>query len=321
MNVKNLNALIITTLLSLLCVTGRAQTLIYSNAFTGGAVTINGTTPTVANSFLGGSNTATWNDVLGTNNTGALLANGIQTTTLGDSFLLPFKPQSGNIYLLEASVTFTNSPGNWIGLGFGQNDVSNVANGFARFSDNQAGGTNSPRGSDWIIMTESSGNVQYFAGPGGAPTLFNSNGAFTPGPATHVMRVILNTRNSLWSIAAYVDGVQMGTNYTYASNPTIRGVGITQNALTAPSAVQWNYLTFFGTLLPFITQQPKSQSVSVGAAFTNTVSAVDDPNGGALFYQWYDNGVPLANNASISGANTNVLIINPVSASDADTCE
>ncbi|HEY4415056.1 MAG TPA: LamG-like jellyroll fold domain-containing protein [Verrucomicrobiae bacterium] len=303
------------------CFVGHAQ-IIYSNNFSlGAAVNISNTPPTLASSFAGGTNTAKWTDVLGINNPGALLANGSEaaTTTFGDSFLLPFVPQAGHVYLLEASVTFTGNPGNWVGFGFAQNDTNNVANGFARFSDNQAGGITSPRGSDWMILTESSGNVQYFAGPGGAPVIFNANGAFTPGPGTHIGQVILNTMVSPWAIAGYVDGVPLGTNFTYASNPSIKGVGLTQNALTAPAAVQWNYLTVSASQQPFVTQQPKSQSVSAGAAYTNSVTVTVATNSGTLFYQWYANGIPLTNSAIISGANTNVLVINPVSINDGST--
>lgn len=46
------------------CSIGNAQT-IYFNAFSGGATTIDGTAPTIANNFAGGTSSATWNDVLG----------------------------------------------------------------------------------------------------------------------------------------------------------------------------------------------------------------------------------------------------------------
>jgi hypothetical protein len=316
-----LNSLLLGVLAALCCSTGSAQ-IIYSNNFTiGGSGNISNTPPTTAVTFAGGVSTATWNDVLGTNNTGSLLANGVVSTTLGDSFLLPFTPQSGYIYLLEASVTFTNNPGNWVGLGFAQNDTNNVANGVARFSDNQAGGITSPRGSDWMILTEGTGNVQYFAGLGTSATLFSANGAFTAGPGTHTARVILNTKTAAWSIAGYVDGVQMGTtNYTYpAGNPGIRGVGLTQTILTAPNSVHWNKLTFSASSLPFITQEPKSQSVAQNGIYTNVVGVTADTNGGTIGYQWYTNGVPLVNGGSVSGVNTSVLRISPATTNNAGT--
>src|ERR1700759_2422724 len=103
---------------------GNAQ-IIYSNDFTlGGASNIWGTAPTAANTFAGGSSSAKGRDVLGTNDAGSLLANGIDNPTLPDSWVLPFNPQSGYVYLLTVSVTFTGNPGSldWVGMGFAQND-------------------------------------------------------------------------------------------------------------------------------------------------------------------------------------------------------
>jgi len=222
------------------CFIGNAQ-IIYSNNFvSGGATNISGTAPTVANNYAGGVSSATWNDALGTNDTGALLANGIDSTTLGDSWLLPFYPQSGYVYTLAASLTFTNSPGNWVGLGFAQNDSVNVPVGDGRFADSDNGG---PTGYDFIILTESTGNVQYFTGPkGNIPQIYAGTG-FTAGPQTLTAQVILNTVSNQWSITAYVNGVQMGNAVAYANYPPIGAVGITQTTLSAPAAVHWNYLT------------------------------------------------------------------------------
>jgi hypothetical protein len=303
----NLNLLLAGIITSFCCSIGNAQ-IIYSNNFAlGGAVNISNTPPTVANSFAGGTNNAVWLDALGINDTGSLLANGSVTSTLGNSWLLPFTPQAGYIYLLAANVTFTGNPGSWIGAGFALNYTNNVASGHGRFADDLVAGY------DFLILTEASGNVQYFSGPrANSPAIFNSNGAFPPGPGTHTIWLILNTKVSPWSMAGYVDGVQMGKSFTYASNPTIRAVGITQNGLSAPTAVQWNYWTLSAALQPFITQQPASQSLSYGFAYTNTVGVTADTNGGPLSYQWYADGAPLTNSASVSGANTNVLIINPI---------
>jgi PEP-CTERM motif len=243
----NLNILLTGTVVAFCCSIANAQ-IVYSNNFSlGTAVNIDGTAPTLSYDYAGGSSSATWNDVLGANNTGSLLANGSDSTTLGDSFLLPFTPQSGYLYTLTVSLTFAGNPGNWIGLGFAQNNNTDVPSGYGRFSDSGNGG---PTGYDWMILTESSGNVQYFGGAKAANTIFNSNGAFTSGPGTETAEVVLNTSGSLWSIASYVNGVQMGTNFTYASNPAIGAVGITQNALSTPSNLQWNNLTLTAEAVP-----------------------------------------------------------------------
>jgi len=231
---------------------GNAQ-IIYSNAFNGGAVNIHGTAPTVANDFAGGASFARWNDVLGHNNTGVMLANGANSTTLGDSWLLPFAPQHGYVYTLTASLTFTGSPGNWVGLGFAEYDPVNLFTG-SRYADNFV------TGYDHIILTESSGNVQYFSGPrGNSPPIYNANSTFTANtPQIISVQVILNTTGSLWSIAANVNGVQMGSPFTYVSNPSIGAVGINQTGLGAPANYRWNNLSL--------------QAVGAGPT-TNTVNA------------------------------------------------
>jgi len=102
---KTLNSLLIGILAAFCCSTGSAQ-IIYSNNFSlGGTGNISNTPPTVANSYAGGTSIATWNDVLGFNNAGSLLANGTDNTTTGDSWLLPFKPEAGHIYLVTGTVT------------------------------------------------------------------------------------------------------------------------------------------------------------------------------------------------------------------------
>jgi hypothetical protein len=241
----NINLLLAGVTAAFCCSTGNAQ-IVYSHDFTAGAaVNVDGTAPTAAYDYAGGSSSAIWNDALGVNNTHSMLANGVNSTTLGDSWLLPFTPQSGYLYTLTASLTFSGNPGNWVGLGFAQHDSHNVPSGYGRFSDS---GNNGPTGYDWMILTESSGNVQYFGGAKAANTIFNANGAFTAGPQTLTAEVLLNTSGANWTVSAYVNGVQMGTNFTYSANPTISAVGFTQNALSTPANYQWNSLALTATV-------------------------------------------------------------------------
>ena len=278
---------------------GNAQ-IIYSNNFASGAATnIWGTAPTVASGFAGGATSATWNDALGTNDTGALLANGNDSTTLGDSWLLPFNPQSGYVYTLTASLTFTGNPGSWVGLGFAQNNSVNLTAGNGRFADSPVNGY------DFLILTESSGNVQYFKGPiGNTPQIFNGTG-FTSGPQTLTNQVILDTTGSQWSIAAFVNGVQMGSNTAYATSPPIGAVGITQTTLSAPAAVRWNYLT-----LQAAGTGPTTNTINatVGFSPTNTGRPLNPAFGGLSYEKveitkgfFTSNNVPLAKLFSLLG--------------------
>jgi hypothetical protein len=306
-----LKLLLVGILAVLRCSLVNAQ-IIYSNNFSlGGTGNISNTPPTVANNYAGGTNTAAWNDVLGTHDSGSLQANGLDNTTLADSWLLPFTPQSGHIYLLTATVTFTSDPGNWVALGFSQNNPTNLSTG-ARFADSAVNGY------DFIIARAPGANEQWFSGPHATPAagLASSNAVNALG--TWTMQMVLNTLGNQWTAACFVNGTQFGTNFTFTSNPPIAGVGMSQTTLTAPNGVQWNDFSLITSLTPFVAQQPALlQTVNGGTVLTNKVTVVADTNGGPLSYQWYFNGTPLTNDAAISGAETNVLSINPVLATNA----
>lgn len=66
---------------------------------------------------------------------------------------------------------------------------------------------------------------------------------------------------------------------------------------------------------PQITTQPLSQTVCEGTAVSFTVVAT----GTNLTYQWYQGLIPIANSASISGATSATLTINPTALGDAGT--
>jgi hypothetical protein len=213
--------------------------ILYSNYFNGGTWPITGMPLTAANALVGGTN-ATWVDALGTNSTSSLLANGLDASPLLDSWELPFTPHAGYIYTISASLTFSGNPANWVGLGFAQRVPTNAAIGYGRFSD---GGTTPPQlgpnGYDWLIMTESSGALQYFSGPGGGGQI--SNAGFTAGVGTHAIQIVLDTTSAEWKAYAWVDGLSKGTNTYAATNlPPIGAVGITQTGPRTPGFVQWN---------------------------------------------------------------------------------
>ncbi len=240
-----------------LCSLGHAQT-IYSNTFNGEATNINQKAPTLAIDDAGAASSAIWKDAA---NSTMLYANGTVNTTEGDSVLLPFTPENGYIYTLTASVTFNGNPGSWIGAGFAEN-YWYPGNGNAQF--NQSG----VNGYDWAILTESSGNVQYFTGPSTTGQIFNQNSFFTAGPGTHTLTLTLNTTGAQWVISCSVDGNQAGSSYTYTTQPTITAFGVTQHTLTAPSDIQWNSISLQAS----------------GTRSTNAVSATVD---------FADTGVPL----------------------------
>jgi hypothetical protein len=294
--------------------------IIYSNAFNGGTNTINGTAPTVANNIAGGTNTALWictatNYTVGTNafvTNFTMFANGTLFTNAG-SAVLPFKPQAGAIYFLTASV-YLPAANNWVGLGFCQTATQGTNGTSERFTDANV------KGGPWEDIREGN-SINFFGGP---ETSLGSAGAdVEPTVGTYTLTIILNTLGAKWVTGAFINGVlegtnvagstQLGTNIVYGSNPAIGYFGLTQQAITAGDAVQWNYIALSTALWPMITQPPTPQAIPVGSPYTNTVGAIADTNGGPLYYQWYTNGVLM------TGATNSTLILNPTIAGEAGT--
>jgi hypothetical protein len=272
--------------------------ILYSNLFNGGTWPINGMALTAANSLVGGTNT-TWVDALGTNGAGGILASGVDASPALDSWELPFTPHAGYVYTIAASLTFSGNPANWVGLGFAQTIPTNAAVGFGRFSD---GGTTPPQqgpnGYDWLIMTESSGALQYFAGAGGANQI--SSAGFTSGVGTHTIQIVLDTTATQWKAYASVDSASKGTN-TYSSNPPIGAVGITQTGPRTPGFTQWNYFTLTqvapGGVPPYLLSPlpPTNNIVLTNATVTIPATAF----GSAPFgYYWSNNSTIVASGST-----------------------
>jgi hypothetical protein len=121
---------------------------------------------------------------------------------------------------------------------------------------------------------------------------------------------------------------QLGTGYTggwpAANNGWFNFAGIIDeaslyNRALAASEVLGIFLAgssgkcpLFPGLAPQITTQPTDQNVALGGNATFSVTAVNGP----LTYQWQFNGQNLANSAHDVGANSNVLTVVGVTASD-----
>ena len=260
--------------------------ILYSNLFDGGTWTIGSTPLTAANTLVGGTNT-TWVDVLGASDP-SIQASGLDASPSPNSWLLPFTPHSGYVYTLTATVTLSGSPGNWIALGFAQSMTVGPSSG--------AFNNGNINGYDWILLNESSGNVQYFAGPSGGGPILNQNGFVPAGPGTHTITVVLDTTGAQWAISASMDGNSAGTS-TYGSNPTISAVGFCQYAVTAPATVQWNSFTLSqvapGGVPPYLLAPlpPTNSILLTNATVTIPVTAFGSA---ALGYYWSDNSTIIA---------------------------
>lgn len=223
-----------------------AQTIIYSNSFNGAAVTINGTAPTIASSFLGGSSTAKWICTTTNGVNATVYSSGAIDINPGCA-LLPFTPQPGCVYFMNASITVPSGMPNWVAMGFTQSAIqtNNATGNYCRFTDNPPGGY------AWMgIRADTAQGV--YAGRGTGSPLGNTT--VIPSGTVNVT-IVLNTVGPLWTVSAYlggavagtnvVGGTQMGTNFVYGANPPIAyaGVGQTSFAGQSVAGIQWNYWT------------------------------------------------------------------------------
>ncbi|HZM04366.1 MAG TPA: hypothetical protein VFC44_15295 [Candidatus Saccharimonadales bacterium] len=276
-------------------------TLIYSNSFGGlGTVNITNTVPDFSTNLLGGSNNAAWLDVGGVGGqTNSLYANGSVGTLLGDTWLLPFTPQSGYVYNVSASVNINGNPGSWVVACFAQH--------YTNYPIASAPPNGSISAYDWTLRNFT-GNTEYFGGGAAANAIYNATPAIPTGAGAYTFTQILDTTGSKWVVTAFFNGVQLGVPFTYASNPAIGALGVGQHTETVPSTYQWTSLTLSAAPI-VIGQQPVSANVDAGSAFTNTVLvAATTPH-----YQWFNNGV------SISGATNASLVFDPVTVTNGGT--
>jgi hypothetical protein len=257
-----------------LCSLGHAQTTttIYSQTFSGGATSLNQTAPTTAVPFAGGASSAIWRDTLQLNQpTNVLDANGSWTGADGDSVTLPFTPENGYVYTLTVSMTFSGYPGSWIGAGFVQNyayvPVASPAATDGRFTAGSQNGIN------WSIFTASTGNLQWFGGPATSSTIGTVTAIVPAASYTqHTMVFTLDTTGAQWKATCSMDGKAAVTSltnssgvYTYATNPTITAVGLTQGILTAAAYkdIVWKSITLTATGAQ--TTNPVTAAVSFAA--------------------------------------------------------
>ena len=136
------------------------------------------------------------------------------TTGAGGAVSLPFTPQSGFVYELTATIDVTAANGSWLGVGFLEN---NDTYGFF-------GSPTTPtalRTSGWLT----------FAGPGVNYTQTSND-----------ILIRLDTTADQWTTSMYQGGTQMGSTFTYTTNPTITRVGFVSEG-TAVGSVSAFQLT------------------------------------------------------------------------------
>jgi hypothetical protein len=115
--------------------------------------------------------------------------------------------------------------------------------------------------------------------------------------------VVLDTTGSNWTAAFYVNGVLGGTtNYASTNLPPIGAVGLTQNALTVPGNIHWNYFSFTqvapGGVPPYLMAPLPPTSVTLQADASLSISA--SAFGSAPFGYYWSN----TNTAAVLGSGT-----------------
>jgi hypothetical protein len=127
---------------------------------------------------------------------------------------LPFVPTGSDIYTLSADASLQNgTTGLWLGLGF--------------LTDLNQGASWYNYSSPWILLRDN-GKLQAFAGLGISNIVYNDDSGGqggNPGQPNH-LQVVLDTTQTEWTSKFYVNGVQLGSSFTYASHPAVVGVGI-----------------------------------------------------------------------------------------------
>ena len=221
--------------------TSKAQ-IIYSNAFSGTPVTVNGTAPSITSGVLGGISGAQWICTTTNGANGTVFTDGTIDTNPGCA-LLPFSPQPGCVYFMSASLALPVGMPNWIAMGFTSlaTQTNNANGNYCRFTDNP------PSGYAWLGARANTVQGVY-AGRGTASPMGNTT--VVPAGITN-LTIELNTISSPWTVSAYlggtivgtnvVGGTQMGTNFTYVANPAIAFAGIGQTGFTGQSVagIQW----------------------------------------------------------------------------------
>jgi hypothetical protein len=118
-------------------------------------------------------------------------------TVGGGAVSLAFTPQNGFVYDLTATINVTAANASWVGVGFLE---TNTTYGFF-------GSPKTPtalRTTDWQIW----------------PQAFNANSL-----TSNEVLVRLDTTGAQWKTAMYQGGIQIGSTFTYTTNPTINWVG------------------------------------------------------------------------------------------------
>lgn len=154
-----------------------------------------------------------------------LRTDGTIAATGGTSAWLPITLQSGHVYTVSASVNISYQTGSVTPIGIAFTSDSPLSTGAVNLADsNDYSVLQVRRGGSWVYFEGETNNS--------TPTA-SGTGLFTSSQTNYEIRLVLDTSGSNWTVAGYMAGNQIDLNgasagllFTYATNPTITGVGV-----------------------------------------------------------------------------------------------
>jgi hypothetical protein len=249
---------------------------IYSDDFSGSSITdLNGQAPDIRP----GSETWTTHSLWKAD--GA-----IGVTSADANCFLPFVPINGKVYTLSLTVDVTSGGDNWFAFGF-----------TPVIQTNQIFSGNAVYAAPWMLERAGGGANGWQTYAVGGPKLLNSVGyTSTDGPKN--LKIVLDTRPTLWKVGFYRDGELLRT-FTNAANPTINYVGVGK-ILTAGGTI--DNFSLVDSTPPIVL--PYSDDFSGASAASLNDQMLDQPVG-AVYWAANDNW--RADGALISTNNRNAF--------------
>jgi hypothetical protein len=121
---------------------------------------------------------------------------------------LPVTIGANNIYTLQADLDVTATTIDWLALGF-----SNTANTSGEFH------IDNPSVGPWVL-SRGDGTSDDQAWP-----QYTIDVGASGSTGVHTYKIVLNTMAAQWTAAFYRDSLQIGSTFTYSTNPTLSYVG------------------------------------------------------------------------------------------------
>lgn len=197
--------------------------IIYQDDFSGAAGPLNGTAPDVR---PGGE---TWTAHTAFTLTGSSAANVAAENSARGAYL-PFVPQTGFLYDFSVTMKFAAE----------LNQTRSLQMGFLEFVPTGNTGRVVATGDGaaaFFLRNNGTYQARYEGGTAPAATMPEGSISATAVDEPHTLRMTLDTSGTFWVLHAYFDGAEVGTGFTYTTNPTgILAIGLSSNTSNSGGA-------------------------------------------------------------------------------------